>query len=265
MPSSIGCQPALRHKHWPPFGSPAISVAVDKRQYRLGWRKPGHGSAWPRAALQEVAHDQHGDQQGQGDQRDQRVARDLPVDDGDVVAGEVADAGPGSHPQDGAERGQGHEPGEPHLGGACYDPGRLAQPLDEPRDHDDHAAAVVEESLRLVQPLTGQQDVPAEALHQRPATDAATASTPTATMLSRPAPAYRDPAISTVSPGTGRPRFSSTSRPATARYPYWSSRGATDASTPGSTGCAAIIPPVLVAGPRSALGYRPPQQPDADS
>ena len=43
--------------------------------------------------------------------------------------------------------------------------------LDEPGDGDDHAAAAVEEALGLVEPLRCQEDVAAESLRERPATE----------------------------------------------------------------------------------------------
>jgi hypothetical protein len=45
------------------------------------------------------------------------------------------------------------------------------------------------------------------------------AMTPTATTLSRPAPAYSAAAMRMVSPGTGMPKSSTSTRTATARYP----------------------------------------------
>jgi len=74
-----------------------------------------------------------------------------------------------------------------------------------------------------------------------PSTAAANAITATSTMFSRPVPAKTDAAISTASPGTGIPKFSSRSRPATAAYPYRLRYGAIVASRPGRAG--AVIQP----------------------
>ena len=52
-----------------------------------------------------------------------------------------------------------------------------------------------------------------------PVIAASVAITPTATTFSRPAPAYSEAAIKMVSPGTGIPKSSTRTSPATARYP----------------------------------------------
>jgi hypothetical protein len=74
-----------------------------------------------------------------------------------------------------------------------------------------------------------------------PTTAATNAITATATMFSRPVPASTEAAISTASPGTGRPKSSISSSPPTATYPYRSRYGAATPSRPGSAG--AVIPP----------------------
>ena len=130
---------------------------------RLAGRGRGRGRAAPSAAPDDVPNDQH----HQRGEHVVRVQRDVVVDGGDVVAGEVADGDPGPHPQRRADGVENKEAQPVHAGDAGDDPVRLAQTLDEARERNDDSAAAVEEVLGLVQPLLGQEHIFTEPQGQR--------------------------------------------------------------------------------------------------
>jgi len=123
------------------------------------------------AAAQDVPEDERHDQYHQRDQHIQGVLGDVVVDRIDVIAGQVAEAYPGPHPQGRANGVEDQETPPVHAADAGDDAVRLAQALDEPRQHDDLAAVVREEALRSGQPLLGEEHVPAPSQGQRPAAE----------------------------------------------------------------------------------------------
>ena len=132
-----------------------------------GGRRRRAASAAPPEPPGDIADEQHR-------QRDEHVVGVeiyVVVDRGDVVAGEVAEADPGPHPQSGAEGVEGEETQPVHAGDAGDDPVRLAQALDEARERDDYGAAPVEELLGLVESLFGQEHVLAPPQGQGAATE----------------------------------------------------------------------------------------------
>jgi hypothetical protein len=84
------------------------------------------------------------------DQRIEGVGSYVVVDRVDVVAGYVAEGHPGPHPQGGADSVEEDETSPVHAADAGDDSVRLAQALDEPRNHDDLAAVPVEKNLSPV-------------------------------------------------------------------------------------------------------------------
>jgi hypothetical protein len=98
---------------------------------------------------------------------DDRVPR------GDVVTGQVTDAGPHADPEGRADRVQGQEPGKGHPGHAGDEPVGLAQPANEAGDRDDLASVPGEELLGPGNPVRREQHVPPEAGQQLAAAVAA--------------------------------------------------------------------------------------------
>src|SRR3984957_10524095 len=123
------------------------------------------------ATAQDMPDDERDDRDDHRDQHVQRVLGDVVVDRVDVIAGQVAEAHPGPDPQSRAECVEAQETPPVHAGDAGDDSVRLAQALDEPRDHDDLAAVPLEEALGLGQPLLGQPHVAPPSQRQRTAAE----------------------------------------------------------------------------------------------
>jgi hypothetical protein len=105
---------------------------------------------------------QHDHEQAQRGQFVAAEPGDGRVERGDVVAGQVADAGPHADPEGRADRVQDQEPGEAHPGHAGDDPVGLAEPVDEAGERDDLAAVPGEELLGPGHPARRKEHVPAE-------------------------------------------------------------------------------------------------------
>jgi hypothetical protein len=118
--------------------------------------------------------DRHGGHhQGQRAQFVAAETGDDRVPRGDVVTGQVTDAGPHADPEGRADRVQGQEPGKGHPGHAGDEPVGLAQPANEAGDRDDLASVPGEELLGPGNPVRREQHVPAEAGQQLAAAVAA--------------------------------------------------------------------------------------------
>jgi len=125
----------------------------------------------PAATAHDVPDDERQEQYRQRDQRVQGVLRDVVVDRADVVAGQVAEAHPGPHPQSGAECVEDQETPPVHAADAGDDSVGLAQALNEPRDHNNPRAVVIEEVFGFGQPFLGEEYVPAPSQGQRTAAE----------------------------------------------------------------------------------------------
>src|SRR6266516_4705948 len=88
-----------------------------------------------------------------------------------MVAGQVADRGPGAHPQSRAQRVEGEEPRPGHPGDPGNDDVGLAQYFDEPSPDDNLAAVAGEEGFGSGHAFLSEQDIAAEAQHQGAAAD----------------------------------------------------------------------------------------------
>jgi hypothetical protein len=104
----------------------------------------------PAATAQDVPEDERHDQYRQRDQHVVGVRGDVVVDRVDVAAGRIADGHPGSHPQSGTDGVEEDKTPPVHAADAGDDSVRLAQSLDEPRNHDDLATVPVEKDLSPV-------------------------------------------------------------------------------------------------------------------
>jgi hypothetical protein len=113
-------------------------------------RLAGSPLGCPTAAPQDVPDDERRDQYHHRDQRVVGVGGDVVVDRVDVIAGRIADGHPGPHPQRGTDGVEEQETPPVHTADAGDDSVRLAQALDEPRNHDDLAAVPVEKNLSPV-------------------------------------------------------------------------------------------------------------------
>ena len=152
----------------------ARSDVVDSDSVQLGHRGlrlSGDLRRPPLLVLPHAPRDQGEDQHSDHDPEDRLVPRGGRVDAVDVAAREVADRDPDCDPQRRPERVERHELRPVHAGDPGDDPVGLAQPLDEPGDHDHLAAVAVEEVGGLVEPLGRQEDVFPEPLRERAAAE----------------------------------------------------------------------------------------------
>src|SRR3954447_20412521 len=114
-----------------------------------------------------------GNESHEDDARTDGEVGEVTLDRLDVVARDVTERGPEGDPQGRAQRVEQHEACPVHPGDAGDDAVELAQTFDEARDHDDLAAVPIEELLRAVQPLAGEEHPLAVALDQLATTEPA--------------------------------------------------------------------------------------------